>query len=166
MVFLHSLAMKCSKFACNNLEKNFKQNDRLAILGRTQSAVTNYGGRVCLRKSEGRSGRSRSETNSALLKVNDICLSNEIFFSFSEIYKLHLNQAIAHLAEDEVQKGAPISTLHRYINMITLDASRTFPKMGIFQKGGPYYEHLLRLLGTDFSPSSNICITIEEKAHF
>lgn len=94
------------------------------------------------------------------------CLSNEIFFLFSEIYKLHLNQAIAHLAEDEVQKGAPISTLHRYINMITLDASRTFPKMGIFQKGGPYYEHLLRLLGTDLSLSSRIFVLQSKKRLF
>ena len=65
----------------------------------------------------------------------------------SEVYKLHLNQATTHLAEDELQKGTPVSTLHRYLGMITLDAARTFPKMGIFQKGGPYYEHLLRLLG-------------------
>ncbi|PAV73814.1 hypothetical protein WR25_05121 [Diploscapter pachys] len=79
-------------------------------------------------------------------KVWPLAIGNELGIT-EEIYKLHLNQAITHLAEDELQKGAPISTLHRYINMITLDASRTFPKMGIFQKGGPYYEHLLRLLG-------------------
>ncbi|KHN75498.1 TBC1 domain family member 14 [Toxocara canis] len=33
------------------------------------------------------------------------------------------------------------------VELIHLDVSRTFPTLGIFQKGGPYYDLLLRLLG-------------------
>lgn len=33
------------------------------------------------------------------------------------------------------------------VELIHLDVSRTFPSLGIFQKGGPYYDLLLKLLG-------------------
>uniref|UniRef100_A0A9J2P5X1 Rab-GAP TBC domain-containing protein n=1 Tax=Ascaris lumbricoides TaxID=6252 RepID=A0A9J2P5X1_ASCLU len=33
------------------------------------------------------------------------------------------------------------------VELIHLDVSRTFPTLGIFQKGGPYYDLLLKLLG-------------------
>lgn len=33
------------------------------------------------------------------------------------------------------------------MELIHLDVSRTFPTLGIFQKGGPYYDLLLKLLG-------------------
>lgn len=35
----------------------------------------------------------------------------------------------------------------RTVELIHLDVSRTFPHLGIFQKGGPYYDMLLNLLG-------------------
>lgn len=33
------------------------------------------------------------------------------------------------------------------VELIHLDVARTFPTLGIFQKGGPYYDLLLNVLG-------------------
>ncbi|CAI5456006.1 unnamed protein product [Caenorhabditis angaria] len=64
-------------------------------------------------------------------KVWSLTIGNEIEIT-QELYETLIEQAVMDKSK---------------LEDISLDATRTFSTLGIFQKDGPYYEHLLKLLG-------------------
>uniref|UniRef100_A0A1I7WEL1 Rab-GAP TBC domain-containing protein n=1 Tax=Heterorhabditis bacteriophora TaxID=37862 RepID=A0A1I7WEL1_HETBA len=64
-----------------------------------------------------------------------------------EVYEIHSARAEERLRNQACDSSEVISTCREHtVSQIHLDVSRTFPTLGIFQKGGPYYDHLLKLL--------------------
>lgn len=88
---------------------------------------------------------------------NDLNITKELFQIFQDNARERIRNQKKHVP--------PVATLHdsesslvvskeNTLGLITLDVSRTFPALCIFQKGGPYHEHLKNLLAayTCFRP--------------
>ncbi|WKY15807.1 hypothetical protein Q1695_000915 [Nippostrongylus brasiliensis] len=70
-----------------------------------------------------------------------------------EIFALNRSKAEIHensvdRSTDSPTNGSPSKYRESSLAQIRLDISRTFPSLGIFQEDGPYYDHLMNLLGT------------------
>ncbi|KJH42099.1 TBC domain protein [Dictyocaulus viviparus] len=88
-------------------------------------------------------------------QVWSLVIGNELHIT-PELYELNCTKAacgtFAGSKSDQCCDNAgqnEYSTLHREnsLSQIRLDIARTFPSLGFFQEDGPYYGHLMKLLG-------------------
>lgn len=85
---------------------------------------------------------------------NDLNITKELF----QIFSLDASERIRTRSNPRPAPSPPESSLgvtkENTIGLITLDVSRTFPNLCIFQKGGPYHDPLKNLLAayTCFRP--------------
>ncbi|GMT35595.1 hypothetical protein PFISCL1PPCAC_26892, partial [Pristionchus fissidentatus] len=87
-------------------------------------------------------------------KVWSLAVGNELNIT-PELYDCYSKRADKKLVEYTENKGCDVSepsssngNRENSLAQIHLDVSRTFPSLGIFQKDGPYYDSLQKLLGT------------------
>uniref|UniRef100_A0A914EHK6 Rab-GAP TBC domain-containing protein n=1 Tax=Acrobeloides nanus TaxID=290746 RepID=A0A914EHK6_9BILA len=88
----------------------------------------------------------------SLVIGNDLNLTPDLYEICCNRAKMKLEEINKMRAERSISNpigGAPPSPTNREntIDSIQLDVGRTFPHLGIFQEGGPYYDLLINLLG-------------------
>ncbi|CAB3400504.1 unnamed protein product [Caenorhabditis bovis] len=71
-------------------------------------------------------------------------IGNEINIT-KELYEGLIEQAYGIIAEQK-DDSKETNRKDSSVSQISLDATRTFTSLGIFQKGGPFHDHLLQLL--------------------
>lgn len=82
---------------------------------------------------------------------NDLHITQELF----EIFRCHAEQKLLNNenTRSQIKKGEDTAVNSQsfvtdsVVDLITMDVSRTFPSLGIFQKGGPYHNVLYTVLG-------------------
>ncbi|KAJ1367134.1 hypothetical protein KIN20_027987 [Parelaphostrongylus tenuis] len=93
------------------------------------------------------------EITPELYEINCTLASMEVCCSQSESDHLRCNDVL----HDGTNNASTTPTLlsENSLSQIRLDIARTFPSLGFFQEDGPYYEHLMKLLGaySCFRPS-------------
>ncbi|UMM39972.1 hypothetical protein L5515_016789 [Caenorhabditis briggsae] len=71
---------------------------------------------------------------------NEIGITKELYDGLMEQAEENIAKQLAEQSKNcEDRKEASVTQIH-------LDATRTFTSLGMFQKDGPYYDHLLKLL--------------------
>lgn len=77
---------------------------------------------------------------------NELNITPELF----EIFLLRAKDRIKYISDldsDEESEEVHAGDREDSVDVIKLDVARTFPHLCIFQKGGPYYDHLHSVLG-------------------
>ncbi|CAB4026061.1 TBC1 domain family member 12 isoform X1, partial [Paramuricea clavata] len=81
---------------------------------------------------------------------NDLHITQELF----EIFRCHAEQKLlnnenskSRLRSEDLAAKSQNFVTDSVVDLITMDVSRTFPSLGIFQKGGPFHNVLYKVLG-------------------
>jgi len=80
---------------------------------------------------------------------NRLNLNNESFDHYlAKWYDSSLDQDDSKIKEDRIVNCLSKCSDESVYELIKLDVSRTFPQLKLFQQGAPFYDKLLKLLGT------------------